>query len=334
MLIVSSMPLWGMEASSDSSSSSVVASYAPAARQPYPEGMGFIAEEEFAALCKAPSKETAEQIEALLAKHPNAKKLFSLPAIHSHVIWGQKVEGLPENLSQHNSVFSCNPDDPKSPVIKIAGFYNALRSAVSSIGYDPYNTRSHLPDTALKAIASSTPRFQHMSTLATMELLRRAKSETVVPVNTWAYHLPGTEDTVCDQNYMVVQERLPEEYKQFSTLDSREKRDVLAHLDLEELYRVLKYANLWMPSEENLWVNSTKKGELAYPDGEKPNNEGAGSKARWNIAIFGQDLGKAKHNIRNEWDGGHRIVEGILKNHCPDRLEEWMAYYKSDGELK
>ena len=320
-------PLFGMEADS----TSVVAAYQPAPRQDYPPTMGFVPEEELLAHYEPLPEDVGARVYALLARHPNIPKLCSLQQQHAAVLAKQPIPGIPSSLSPHNYVFDT--DDELNEVVKIAGFHNALRSAISSLGYDPYS-KNNPADTVVNAVASKTPRFQHMSTLATMKLLEQAKSGTVVPVKTWAYHLPDHQDNVCDQNYMVVQKRLPKEYKQFSTLDTREKHDVLEKLELAEVWRVLKYANLWNPSEENLWVNSSNQTELAYPDGEKPNNEGAGKKAFRKIAIFGQDLEKAKFNIRNEWDGGHRVFENILKAHCPDRVAEWMAYYDSDTEVK
>ncbi len=321
-------PLFGMEADDNS----VVTTYQPAARQAYPDGMGFVSEEGLLAHCEPLPGDVKNRVEALLEKHPNILKLLSLPQQYAAALTKQPIPEIPSSLSPHNYVFDTNPDDPRE-VLKIAGFHNALRSAISSLGYDPYN-KSNPADTVARAAASKTPRFQLLSTLATMELLERAESGTVVPVKTWAYNLTDHPNDACDQNYIVVQRRLPKEYKQFSTLDTREKHDVLEKLELAEVWRVLKYANLWNPSEENLWVNSSKQTELAYPDGEKPNNEGAGTNAKWKISIFGQDLSKAKFNIRNEWDGGHRVFENILKAHCPDRVAEWMAYYESDTEVK
>ena len=331
-LLLSTTPLFGMEATSGDADDNVVTTYQPAPVQAYPDSMGFVPEAELLTHCEPLPEEVRDRIEALLATHPNILKLCSLQQQHAAVLAKQKIAKVPASLSPHNYVFDTDPDKP-AEIVKIAGFHNALLSAISTLGYDPYS-KSNPAGTVVRAVANKTPRFQHMSTLATMELLERAESGTVVPVRTWAYHLPDHPKDVCNQNYMVVQKRLPKEYKQFSTLDTREKRNVLEKLELDEVWRVLKYANLWNPSEENLWVNSDKQTELAYPDGEKPNNEGAGKKAKWKISIFGQDLGKAKFNIRNEWDGGHRVFENILKAHCPDRVAEWMAYYESDTEVK
>ncbi len=325
-LLISAAPLFGMEAGGGADTS-VVATYQPAPRQPYPATMGFVPEQELLALCKPLPAEVQERVNALLERHPNILKLCSLQQQHAAVLAHEKIAGLPARLSDHNHVFYTS-DDHKE-VVKIAGFHNSLKSAISHSGYDPWG--KNLPDgIELSAVASKTPRFQHLSTLTTMKLLERARSETVVPVETWAYHLPGHPKEACDQNYIVVQKRLPKEYAQLSTLDDREKQDVLQKIDLEGLHRVLQYANLWNPSEDNLWVNKAKQSEFAYPDGEKPNNEGAGVKAKWKIALFGQALEKAEHNIKV----GHEVFENILKALCPDRVAEWMAYYDSDTEVK
>lgn len=314
----------------ESDDNSVVVTYKPPL-QKYPDGMGFIPEENLLADCEPLPDDARERVGALLEKYPAIKQLCSLQQQHRWILQ-QENPNLPNSLSSHNYVFATT-EDQDGEVVKIAGFQNTLKSAISTEGADPYN-RDRANAVLLNALTSRAPRYQHMSTVATMKLLERAKSETVRPVKTWAYHLKDHPEAVCDQNYFVVQEMLPEEYKQFSTLDVTEKPTVLKGLDLKELYRVLKYANLWNPSEENLWVNSDKQSELAYPDGEKPNNEGVGEKAFRKITIFGQDLGKAKFNIRNEWDGGHRGFENILKAHCNDRVEEWMSYWENDEEMK
>lgn len=331
-LLFASATLFGMDDRSRASSSSSASNeYRPAPVETYPTSMGYISEEELATLCAKPlPEELRDQVEALLRAHPRIADLCSLRKQHAARF---SEPDIPSSLSAHNFVFATTMEEEEEPlssgVVKIAGFGNALRSSISALGYDPYHMDKP-QDTAFHACASQTRRFQHLSTLVTEELLRRAASGVVVPVQTWAYHLPDHPNTVCDQNYIVVQRRLPTKYKQFSTLSDREKRQVFNGLNLREFYRVLKFANLWNPSEENLWVNSDRQTELAYPDGEKPNNEGSGQQARFHLAIFGQSLSKARHNIRC----GHDAIKSILQKYLPDRVAEWTSFYEHDPEVK
>ena len=339
-LLLATTTVFGMSSSSSSSSSSASSAYMPALVETYPASMGFIPESELHSLCVSPPDEIRERVEELLRAHPHIADLCSLPKQHAAILSRTPIPDIPPSLSTHNFVFGTDveytdvdTEYPDGEVVKMAGFHNALRSSISALGYDPYS-RDNPPNVVLRACSSKTPRFQHLSTLVTMKLLERAQSATVVPVTTWAYRLPEHPGVPCDQNHIVVQRRLPAEYKQFSTLSTTEKRDVLGQLDLAKFYRVLKYANLWNPSEENLWVNSSRQSEIAYPDGEKPNNEGAGRNAKFPIAIFGQGLSKARFNIRNPCDGGHRVFEGILQAHSPDKVAEWMRLYEEDTDMK
>ncbi len=328
-LLLSITPLFGMETDPDNNNV-VKYYYEPAPCEVYPDSMGYIPLEDVLAKSDPIPPRVEQAVTKFLSDDPEILTLCSLSTQIKRTAKRRPLHIKAENLSRTNYVYDVNG---ANAVIKLASLQNSLKTAISALSDDPYGR--HLPSNIIEIVRDAdVPRHQQVSTLATMELLERADSSTIVPVPTWAYHIPGQPDEFQDENYITVQEKLDPKYKQFSALPHREKHEILFNLDLAEVYRVLKYANLWNPSESNLWINTNNLSEIAYPDGEKPNNEGAGKKAFRRIAIFGQQLDKAKFNIRNEWDGGHRGFENTLKQYCPERAEEWMAYYLSDPEVQ
>jgi len=234
------------------------------------------------------------------------------------------------NLSRNNYIFDIKSSSTPA-VIKIAGLPSRIASRVSSIAFDPYKVKWWRNDGLISLVTRKTlPTQQHITRAATQHLLDELKWDDLQIMPTYLYHIPGRPTDCDDTNYLIVQEKL-EGFFPFAELSLEEKKEALQKIDLANLYRALKYANLWDMSERNLWLN--KEYQLAYPDGEKPGNEGHGRYARWKVAILGHDLEKAKFNVRNWYDGGHRAMEGILKHYLPERLNEWMQLYEQDTSV-
>ncbi len=309
LLLISAGPLCAMESNcNNNNNDNLYTNYERAPLQNYPESFGFIPEEQILAECdKIPSELKCVITEYTETHNTNWQK-------HTYTEYHIQSKTFPS-------------------VIKVSGKMSKLRNKISSYGKDPYS-KTTCNDTSAAAHLDP-PTFQDISSLVTMELIKRAKSDTVIPVKTYPYHKPKGSKFLCDNNYLIVQEKLPAVIKEFSTLSEQEKKTVLKNLDLGEFYRVLKYANLWYPSEEKLGIDTNNLSQIVYLNGEKPDNEGAGVGAKYGIVIFGQaQLDKVKHNIRNDWDGGHRIFENILKKYCNDLAAEWMAYYETDQDVK
>ena len=235
------------------------------------------------------------------------------------------------NLSENNYIFEIESKAIPA-VVKLSGIQSRISNMISSLGYDPYRvkwwTRN---DLISQATQKNIPTQQHITRAATQQLLSRLKKESVRAIPTYLYHIPGRPTDCDDRNYIIVQEKLSR-FSSLASLSSQQKIKALKHLNLKELYEALKYANLWNLTDKNLWIDNNY--DIAYPDGEKPNNEGHGAYARWNVAILGNDLEKAKFNVRNWFDGGHRAFEKVLQRYLPERVAEWMQLYEQDPTVK
>ncbi len=310
----------------------------PAPVQIYPEGLGAVP-------CDVILKSATDMPEPLRNEvtrwiqnnNKLVSKLLTMPTLTSTTMLKAFKNSLAAeikdiNLSKHNYIFDIASQQTPA-VIKIAGIPSRISSRISSLGYDPHAGKwCKRDDLIYHATRKAIPTQQHITGAATQILLNKLQSDLVLPVNTYLYHIPGRPETCDDSNYLVVQEKLAG-YTPFASLDDALKREFLASLPLAEWYRAIKFANLWNISEDNIWVHEDMD-KIAYPDGEKPNNEGYGKNARWKVAILGHDLYKAKHNIRNWYDGGHRKFEMILKKYSPELVDSWNDLYNNDPKVQ
>ena len=305
----------------------------PAPQQTYPESMGSISCERLIEERSDLPEQLKKEVDQWVRKNRGLlKTVLSLPHFATAQEMKTHIKNVREqikdlNLSKNNYIFDIQSSTTPA-VIKIAGFPSRISSRVSSLGFDPHKVKWWRNDPILSlATKKSIPTQQHITRAATQHLLKKVDWENLQVLPTYLYHIPGRPKTCDDTNYLIVQEKL-EGFTPFEKLSLEDKKEALVKMDLQKLYEALKYANLWDMSERNLWIN--KDNVIAYPDGEKPGNEGHGNYARWKVAVLGHDLEKAKYNVRNWYDGGHRAFERILKNYLPERIPEWMQLYEQD----
>ncbi len=306
----------------------------PAPLQIYPEGLGAVPCEEILKTAPDMPKQLHQEVTRWIQNNNSLiSKLLIIPILNSSDMLKDFKKSLSDeikdiNLSKHNYIFDINSEIAPA-VIKISGLSSRITSIISSLGHDPHHGKwRNRNDLIYQATRTTIPTQQHIAGAATQMLLDKMQSNLISPVNTYLYHIPGRPETCDDRNYLIVQEKLIG-YRPFSSLDVALKRKFLTSIPLAELYRAIKFANLWDISEDNLWVHEDMN-KVAYPDGEKPNNEGYGKNARWKVAILGHDLDKLKYNIRNWYDGGHRKFEEILKKYSPELIDAWNDLYNND----
>ena len=310
----------------------------PAPVQIYPEGLGSLPCDVILKSATNMPEPLRQEITHWIQNNNNlVSKLLTIPTLSSETMLKNFKKSLATeikdtNLSKHNYIFDINSQQTPA-VIKIAGIPSRISSRISSLGYDPHSSKVQKKDDFIyHATRKAIPTQQNITGAATQILLNQLQSTVVSPVNTYLYHIPGRPETCDDSNYIVVQEKLAG-YIPFASLDDALKRKFLTSIPLAELYRAIKFDNLWDISEDNIWVHEDMD-KIAYPDGEKPNNEGYGKDARWKVAVLGHDLNKAKYNIRNWYDGGHRKFETILKNYSPELVDAWNELYNNDPEVQ
>lgn len=308
-----------------------------ACQEKYPEEFGFVPFSQLSEIIRDVPDEYQTEVNSFITDHPDIVEWCSVPPLNSYkhylelAVNRYKKAKEYGNQSNHNYTFPTN-----NTVLKIAGTGNLISNLVSACGHDPKGGAAwqNNDQMVMKATACTGPTMQHMSTLIMQYLIEKAESSTVQPVKTWRYPLPKKTNTYYDHTNIVVQKKLPKGWVLFSTLPEKEKRQVAKEWDLKELYRLIKYAGIWNLSENNIFINQYNVKKLSITDGEKPNNESINTKAKWKYTLLGQDLKKHMHNIRNEWDGGHRDIENILKNYASDSVTTWMNLYKNDISLK
>ena len=305
-------------------------------QQQYPQSMGSISCDTLIQQASAIPPNLKQAVDLWVQNNQKlVTDLLILPqftSIEAMKIYIKKIQDQVQdrNVSKHNYIFDIESDTAPA-VIKIAGIPSRISSMISSLGYDPYTIKWWTRDDLINRATNKTiPTQQHITRAATQQLLAQVKIDGITPIATYLYHLEGRPTDCDDRNYIIVQEKLSG-FSRLASLSPENKKEALEKMNLKELYTALKYANLWNMSENNLWLNKTF--DIAYPDGEKPNNEGHGVHARWKVAILGHDLEKAKFNIRNWFDGGHRSFEKILQRYLPERVEEWMKLYEQDPDF-
>ncbi len=305
-----------------------------------------------------------ESIEPLYAARQDYPKTFGYVPLEELVA---KSDPMPEMVHDVVTTwYEANPNFAQESnttvalgkcVIKNAGTRNTLITKISSLGYDPYGieldpqkylnhlkkdktlseeeieqkiqTHAHkraqiITDAKIKKIDVQ----QALSSLAGYRILKQANNSLVQPVGTYVYHKPGHSADLTDENYLVVQDRAPDQFKLFSTLLQEEKMQLVASIDIEELFKAVKNGCLWDPSENNIWTNGHT---ILITDLEKPNNEGSTPNARWKVAEFGQDKDKYAFNIRH---AGHPTLKTILQKYAPDKVEKWDGLLANDPDLK
>ncbi len=306
-----------------------------AREQEYPEGIGYLPIKKVLECLPPIPPNHNENVQDFLSKNPIVKQLCQLPPISSpydfihHCVEQKDHAKKLGNMSKTNIALKI-----KESVIKIASSTSRIRNNISSLGYDPYVTTWVENPELIEAAALFKPTMQHITGAIGQHVLGNSNSKVIEKLPTWLYHLKDKPKDLDDSNYLVVQEAIPATFSQFSKLQFSQKIQFIKKLDLAEFYTAIKYGQVWDPSEDNLWVN-TENGKIMLPDTESPDNEGLGIKVKFNKAILGQSLHKAKHNIRNPWDGGHKIFEQIVTKYGdPEEVELWDVLYQSDNTVQ
>jgi hypothetical protein len=308
----------------------------------YPDGIGYFPVEEVIAdneLFDVPEAIRSDA-EKLVDANPDVRDWCTIPTDQNQfIILSQKMKSKSTslgNMSKNNVVVWTSND--KTSVIKIANLHSRLRNNWSSIGYDPYKLEPKTLGSNFEKAVTFKPTMQHVTHAIAQKLLKKHNSDIIEYLPTWLYSVrngfEGQPYELDDANYIVVQAAIPASFHQFSSLSTTEKKAFLEKLNLKKFYAAIKYIHYAFPSEDNLWVN-TENGKVVLPDLESPDNEGLGQTAKYGKAILGQSLWKARHNIRNWYDGGHRTFETILKQHgTQNQCEEWLALYEGDDSVK
>jgi hypothetical protein len=225
--------------------------------------------------------------------------------------------------------------------IKFAGPINTLYDTVSTLGYDPFCEKpvhklEPEEQKEIEAQGRDMKHFQTLSALAYYRLIKQMNENGDVALQapqTWFLHIPERPEEFTDQNYVVVQEALPESVVSFSQLSKKEQKTLVESLPLKLLYQALKTTGLWNLHKDNLLVNR-EDGALWVADLEKPNNEGFGNTAKNKIAVFGRgSTSDAPQKWRGNIKVGHGEVQKILQD-FPVQLAEWNELLKEDTDLQ
>ncbi len=244
------------------------------------------------------------------------------------------VPRLGQNKSGSNVVL---PLADNRGVVKMAGFSNVVREALSTLGQDPYRSgvvAEFGGSVAILERAKTMRRFQSVSALAYHRLLSRESGSILRAPGTFVLHMEGKPDGLDDRNYVVVQEALPERVVALGSLPEAEQSTVIGNIDPAQLYAVLKKVGLWNMNPGKVLVDLENPHRLWITDLEKPNNEGYGEGAKWKVAVFGHgaqsdDPSKWRHNIRT----GHGETAGIFSAGS-EKHAQWMALLANDPDLR
>ena len=262
--------------------------------QEYPEGLGFI-----------PVQDVLATIEPMPAK---TKEQYDEKGVTRTV----ELIGLPERDIFNNNMYISGNDARK-------------KNRISSMGYDPY--QRNFP--AYPGADYQGPVIHHCTIAIAQHLLKKSGSKKVVALPSWLYHLQDRPDELSDENYLLVHAKIPAAFKAFKNLTSEEKKDFIRD-NLADFYTAIRYIHYAFPDENNLFVNPDDN-TFMLPIPLSPDNEGLGKYAKYGKAILGQDCNKAKHNIRNWYDGGHRIFEDIVSKYGEyDDIKKWQECYEAD----
>lgn len=222
------------------------------------------------------------------------------------------------------------PLTAEKETLYISGLEARARTMVSSLGHDPYQK---IPDN-ITADSLTGPVIHHCTIAVSQHILKRLGLKTVKALPSWLYQIDQSCPDLDDRNYLLVQQPIPDNFKQFAKLPEGKKKKFLREMDMDEFYTALKAIHYAFPDENNIYVNLDDH-EIMMPRTLSPDNEGLGATAKYGKAILGQDLNKAKHNFRNWYDGGHRTFENVVKTYGDtEEIETWNALYSSDPTFK
>lgn len=289
----------------------------------------FVGPEELLATAPALPASLAERTATWCSEHPD---LCAYPATFA-ISEATKTFLAGANKSSSNIVV---PLTQEGAVVKIAGLSNIFRETMSTLGQDPYRfgaVEELGGETTIIERAKTVRRFQAVSALAYHRLLRQFTSSPLQSPDTFVYHISGKPAELDDRNYLLIQEGLPTTVVPLGKLPETERKEVIDGMDLGELYAVLKKVGLWNLHAQNLGVDTATK-QFWVSDLEKPNNEGYGAGAKWQVAVFGKGAvsdapWKWRHNIRT----GHGEVANLLASNA-EKIELWKALLASDLDVK
>lgn len=211
---------------------------------------------------------TVEQINHWLASEPEIMRrlivqdseLADFRAIHRANNEYLSQRGI-KNHSHSNYVFEC----PAAPeyFIKVSGPINRLVNIIVANGKWPSTTKTEDLKTLRRVVT-----YQTISSLPTYFLYLRLKKESplqhVYIPNTYLVHVPGTDESLSDGNYIIVQEKV-------SLVDSAQEQKLLKALSGEQLCEVVRVVcacGLW---DTNGKIKFATDGRIVIVDLEQPN---------------------------------------------------------------
>lgn len=166
-----------------------------------------------------------------------------------------------KNHSHSNYVFEC-PAVPEY-FIKVSGPINRLVNVIVANDKWPTTTKSDDLKTLRRTVT-----YQTISSLPTYFLYLRLSKESplkhVYIPNTYLVHVPGTDESLSDGNYIVVQEKI-------QLVEAHDEQKLLKALSSEqlcELVRVICACGLW---DTNGKIKFSKDGRIVIVDLEQPN---------------------------------------------------------------
>jgi len=158
-------------------------------------------------------------------------------------------------------------------LIKIAGLPNRVCTLIKSTGTDPYD-KSGLQKLDLNKIEHVST-YQTISRIAyflsMMNVLNDkglVKHQIIVP-KTYLLPIPGRANTVSDDNFFVVQEKIPN-LRPLDLSDLAKMKDKDLQQTLKELYAIAQTGVFWNVKADSLMSNN--KGNIIPLDFEQPNN--------------------------------------------------------------
>ena len=204
-------------------------------------------------------------------------------------------------------------------IIKVAGPLNRHHNWLA---YNDFKMGTRMPedDTDWDTIASNVPQYtyQTVSAAAYYSTYQQAEQEhqwdQIIVPKTYLFHVPGAAVTpVCDQNYVLVQEKLdckPIRIKEYNNeQEQRIERIMPVFKDVtprafKQFLEFVIAVGIWDP-KPNIHMNN--EGKLVYFDLEQPNNWGP-------QYFFGKNKKDMQRSIFNGLAGliGGRFIPGYL----------------------
>lgn len=277
-----------------------------APEQIYPDGFRFIPVDEIPTTLEIIPDEVREEIDLIYNSKPSYIANFRPEA--TRII----------HTSNHTLYFAGMPEYP--------------HNIISSLGYDPYQPKTHPADINERVEKYSGPVIHRCTIAIAQHLLKEQQFKSIKPIPTWLYHIPGKPVEIDDANFALVQQQIPNSFKQLCKLSDQEKKSFFENADLEEIYLAIRTISYAFPDQEHIWINPETH-ELIFPTPISPDNEGLGIGRKYGKAILGQDAGKAQHNLANERDGGHRAFGEIVAKYADaEQQQVWLDLYENDTQ--